>query len=332
MILAGDIGGTNTRLAYFDIENGRLRMLLERSYPSQGHNGLQEIVSAFLSNQAMRVEAACFGVAGPVLHGRVNASNLAWTVDPQEMARFLGLKTVWLINDLEAHAYSLDQLMPEDFLEMNPAAEQVAGNAAMIAAGTGLGEIGLYWDGTHLRPFASEGGHGDFAARTDDEIELLKWLRAKFQRVSYERVLSGPGLANVYHFLRETGREEEPAWLAEELAGAADPSEAISRHALESKSPLCERALRMFVEVMGAEAGNLGLRYTAMGGVYIGGGIAPKIRPMLMQPNFMEAFGAKGRLSPMLKMIPVRLVMNPRTGLIGAARCAVLHAALHPGA
>lgn len=332
MILAGDIGGTNTRLAYFEVEGGRLRLALERSYPSQDHSGLQEIVSAFLSNQAMSVQAACFGVAGPVLHGRVNASNLAWIVDSLEMASFLGLKAVWLLNDLEAHAYSLDQLGAEDLIELNPGAEKVNGNAAIIAAGTGLGEIGLYWDGMQLRPFASEGGHADFAARNDDEIDLLRYLRAKFKRVSYERILSGPGLANVYQFLRDSGREQEPQWLTAELAAAEDPSQLISRYGLEAKAAICERALKIFAEVLAAEAGNLGLRYTAMGGVYIGGGIAPKIQPALMQPNFLEAFLSKGRLSPVLKLIPVRLILNQKTGLIGAARFAMLQARQPVGA
>src|SRR5262245_5069179 len=327
MILAGDIGGTNTRLAFFEHVGGQLRLAIDRQYPSREHNSLDEIVRQFLTDVAGTVDAACFGVAGPVLNGRVSTPNLAWLIDAATIAELLHNSSVWLINDLEAHAHSIAGLAPEDFKQLNPnAIEPGMGNAALIAPGTGLGEAGLVWNGTRHVPFASEAGHADFAPRNELEIEMLRYFLTKFKRVSYERILAGPGLANVYNFLRDTGKESEPDWLREELGQAApDPAGVITRNALAGKAAICERTLEIFITVLGAEAGNAALRFMATGGVFIGGGIAPRILPKILDSGFMEAFLAKGRLSRMLEPLPAKVITNGKSGLIGAAHCARLN-------
>ena len=318
MILAGDVGGTNTRLALFE-PAGKLGAPAELEiYPSRRYRHLENIVRAFLAKKPRKISAACFGIAGPVKAGVCQASNLAWRVDSRRLAGELGLEAVALINDLEANAYGIETLGPEDFAELNAGEPEPGGNAALISAGTGLGEAGLHWEGGHYRPVASEGGHVDFGPRNELEMELLSFLRAKFGRVSYERVVSGPGLCGIYQFLRESGRAPEPAWLAERLK-ADDPSAEISRAALERKSELCAKALDLFVSVYGSEAGNLALKFKATGGLYVGGGIAPKILPRLKDGDFMRDFSDKGRLSPLLKAIPVRVILNDQAALRGAA-------------
>jgi len=325
MILAGDIGGTHTRIALFNEEVGKLKLVLEHVYPSREHKSLDEIISLFISNENVKVKVACFGIAGTVLHGRVSTPNLAWVVDAIQLTKLLGIESVWVINDLQAHASGVDDLETADFVLLNKL-ESGIGNAALIAAGTGLGEAGLYWDGTRRWPFPCEGGHCDFAPRTEGEIALLQYLFRKFGRVSYERVLSGPGLKNIYDFLHETGSEPQPDWLKEELAHAADPVAVISQHGLEGKAAICEHALDLFVSIYGAEAGNLALKMMAVGGVFISGGIAAKIMPRLTAPAFLQAFVSKGRLQPLMETIPVRVIINDKVGLIGAARYALLQA------
>ena len=326
MILAGDIGGTNSRLALFEEQGGELRLVLHRDFPSRQAKGLEEIVAAFVAQEGRPVECAGFGVAGPVRHGRCTATNLPWVIEASALAGELGLPSVALVNDLEAYAYGALELPAADFLVLNPGAPDASGNAAVVSAGTGLGEAGLYWDGERYHPFACEGGHADFAPNGELQVELYRYLAAKVGHVSCERVLSGPGLKNVYDFLRDSGRCPEPAWLADELRAASDPSAAIARAALEGKAPLCEQALDLWTAVYGSEAGNFALRILATGGVYLGGGIAPKLRSKLQQPTFLKAFVAKGRMQPLLEAVPVRIILNEKAGLIGAARCAVLQA------
>ena len=323
MILAGDIGGTHTRIALFEQDQERLRMILDRVFPSRDYKSLDEIVSLFMSNQALTVSAACFGIAGPVMHGRVSTPNLAWVVDALQLAKLLKIDSVWLINDLQAHASGIEDLNESDFVSLNSGAAS-EGNAGLIAAGTGLGEAGLYWDGVRRHPFACEGGHCDFAPRNDVEIALLGYLRGKFGRVSYERIVSGPGLKNIYDFLRDSGTEQEPDWLREELAQAADPTLVISHVGMNAKAAICERTLDIFVEVYGAEAGNLALKLLATGGIYVSGGIAARILPRLQQPVFLKAFADKGRLKPMLENIPVKVINNDQVGVLGSARFATL--------
>jgi len=320
MILAGDIGGTNTRLALLEMEDKWPRVIVEQTFPSREHKSLDEIVRQFLGEHGLTIKRACFGVAGPIRNRRSKPSNLPWVVDADQLATLFGFDAVTLVNDLEANAFGLVALEAKDFAVLNEGAPESEGNTAIISAGTGLGEAGLHFEGKMRRPFASEGGHADFAPRNELEIELLRYLIPQFHHVSYERVLSGPGLLNIYTFLRDTGRGEEAAWLADEMQ-EADPSAVITRAALEGKSELCMRALDLFVSIYGAEAGNLALKVNATGGVFLGGGIAPRIIDKLKSPAFMEAFTAKGRMRPLLEAVPVRVILNDMTALVGAALC-----------
>jgi glucokinase len=326
MILAGDIGGTHARLAFFQANNGYLKLISETSFASREYSGLEVIVSTFLERQHLGVDAACFGIAGPVRNGRAEVSNLPWVVESSRLAREIQVGSTFLINDLEASAWGIGALNVDDLLTLNEGVTGAKGNQAVIAAGTGLGQAGMFWDGCQHHVFACEGGHTDFGPRNDLETELLKYLLAKFGRVSYERVLSGPGLVNIYSFLRDTGRGEEPKWLAEKLV-IGDPAATISIAALSGQSSLCEQALDMFVSIYGAEAGNLALKVLATGGVFISGGIAPKILPRLKDGKFEQAFLDKGRMRPLLEATPVRVIVNENTGLLGAARCAVVKSA-----
>jgi glucokinase len=319
MILAGDIGATNTRLALFAEGDGQLRCAAEETFQSQHYANLDIIVQKFIAAQPVAVSAACFGVAGPVQQGRCETTNLAWVVDAARLAAILEVERVELINDLEATAYGVATLTGEDILVLNPGAPDAVGNAAVIAAGTGLGEAGLHWDGRVYHPFACEGGHTDFAPRSEVEIELLRYLLPRFGHVSYERVLSGPGLYTLYQFFRDTGRGVEPQWLADELA-RRDPAAVIAQAAIQEKNGLCVQALNLFVALYGAEAGNLALKVMTTGGVFIGGGIAPKIVAKMQESTFLTAFFAKGRMRPLLEAMPVRMIINPKTALFGAAR------------
>lgn len=321
MILAGDIGGTKTRIALYEERASGLSQAVEETYPSHEHAGLVEIVRAFRAAHAQAFDRAGFGIAGPVRNGRTEATNLPWIVDARELARELGLARVSLVNDLAATAFGIAALQPSDLLLLNQGAIDARGNRAVIAAGTGLGEAGSYWDGREHHPFASEGGHADFAPSDAVQDELNVHLRAKFGRVSWERLLSGPGTVNIYEFLRDSGRGIEPTWLTEELA-QGDKAATISHAGLDGRSKLCEDTLDLFVTLYGAQAGNLALTVMATGGVFVGGGIAPKIRAKLEGPAFMRAFTSKGRLSDVMKTMPVHVILNDRAALIGAARSA----------
>jgi len=321
MILAGDIGGTNTRLALLETEDKRLRVIVDQTFASREHKSLDEIISQFLAEHPAPITHACFGVAGPIRSRQSRPANLPWVVDADQLSTRFGFDSVTLVNDLEANALGLVALKTKDFAVLNEGTPDAEGNNAVISAGTGLGEAGLHFEGKIRRPFATEGGHADFAPRNELEIELLRYLLAKYEHVSYERVLSGPGLQNIYRFLRDTGRGVEPVWLAEEMGGP-DPSSVITRTALTEKSELAMRALELFVSIYGAEAGNLALKVKATGGVYVGGGIAPRIIRQLKSPAFMEAFTAKGRMRPFLESVPVRVILNDMTALLGAVLCA----------
>lgn len=319
MILAGDIGGTNSRLALFERQGQLLVSVVEETYASRLHSNLEVIVSKFRAANPQPITQACFGVAGPVKHGRCEATNLPWVVDAQVLATELRLSTVGLINDLEANAQGIAVLKSTDCVILNPGEVNAAGNAALISSGTGLGEAGLYWDGQHYRPIASEGGHTNFSPRNELEVDLLRYLLTQFERVSWERVVSGPGLYNLYKFFRDTGRAEEPAWLTEELQHQ-DPPNVITQAALAGKSTLCELALDLFITFYGAKAGNLALTFKATGGLFVGGGIAPKIIERLRgSTTFMDAFTAGGRMRSLLEKMPVKVILNNKTALMGAA-------------
>lgn len=341
MILAGDVGGTKTHLGLFSDDPLDALPLARATYPSRDSGGLEAMTPRFYAEVrdgkvALRegalpsgarfdpstIKFACFGVAGPVENRRVETTNLPWDVDAAGLERQLGFQTVALLNDLEANAYGLPLLGENQLITLQhagPGRPAPRANQAIISAGTGLGEAGLYWDGDEHRPFPSEGGHTDFAPRTETQDDLLRWLRARYGRVSYERVVCGPGLVNLYEFFRERAGGDEPPALRDEMT-SGDPAGAISRWALEGRSAVCDQALTLMVEVFGAEAGNLALKMLALGGIYIGGGIAPKILPRLQDGRFIEAFRDKGRLRPLVENVPVRIVLESETAFLGAAR------------
>ncbi len=323
-ILAGDIGGTKTVLAVYEDGSPPLRPVAETTLPSREHATFDEILRAFAPAWERPLRAACFGVAGPVIDGVCRATNLPWVLEEERIARVLRARKVRLLNDLEAASYGMLRLGPDEVEVLNPGRKRDGpGNAAVIAAGTGLGEAMLFWDGRRHHAVASEGGHGDFAPQTDQEIELFRYLRNRFGgHVSYERILSGPGFLNVYEFLRDSGAALEPDWLREKLEGG-DRAATISREGLERGEPLCLATLELFSSIYGAEAGNLALRTVAVGGVFVGGGIAPKVLAVLRAGGFLKAFTDKGRFSEMLRNMRVCVSLNPRAPLIGAAHTAL---------
>lgn len=323
MILAGDIGGTNTRLACFEAAGATSTLVVEETFSSQDYNSLGEIVKTFLARHKMSIRCASFGIAGPVNQQCVRTPNLAWTVDGNELSHMLQVKTVGLINDLEANALGIACLRPEDFCVLSEGEAASVGNAAIISAGTGLGEAGLYWDGAQHHPFASEGGHADLAPRNNKELELLRFLLKQFGHVSYERVLSGPGILNIYQFFRLKRKKKVPAWIHAGMK-ERDPAAVISEAGVEGTCEICVETMDLFISLYGAEAGNLALKVMARGGLYIGGGIAPKIIPKLRGPQFLHSFRDKGRMKPLLEEIPIRVILNDKAALLGAARHARL--------
>lgn len=325
LVLAGDVGGTSTRLAYFEADARGVVVLAEARYLSREHSSLVEIVRRFAKQYGQVAERVCFGIAGPILEGRVRTPNLPWNIESGELAEVLGLSQVRLINDLEANTYGIAALDAKDLLTLNAGTADPAGTIAVVSAGTGLGESLAYWDGTTHRPLPSEAGHADFAARNELEAELLLYLQSKHGRVSYERVLSGPGLLDIYRFLRDKHYFQEDEAIISAM-NAGDAPAVITRAALDGSCPMCGKALDIFVAVYGAEAGNAALRFLATGGVYLGGGIAPKISDRLLGAPFMVAFTAKGRLSSLVQSFPVHVILNERTALLGAGRAAFLSA------
>lgn len=321
MILAGDVGGTNARLALFERQGSDVAMRARQDYRTRDYASLEAVIVEFLKKNPGAVEAAGFGVAGPVLDNRVTATNLAWVIDGALVAKGLDLKETLLVNDLVAYGYGALAMKPEELVVLHQGKSGV-GNRALIAAGTGLGEGGLLWYKGQFLPVPNEGGHTDFAPIDDLGVDLYRYLRAKFGRVSYERVVSGMGLRNTYEFLRDSKRAEEPSALAEEMKVAADVPALISQHGMTGKYPICEQALDVFCTYYGAEAGNIALKFVAVGGVYVGGGIAIKILPKLRTSGFNKAFREKGRMSPLLENTTVWLINNEHAGLIGAAKAA----------
>lgn len=324
MILAGDIGGTKTVCALFEEADGTLRLVRDGTFPSQGHASLEEILAKFLAGEAPKLRAGCFGVAGAVIEGKCKTTNLPWQLDEVDLAKAVKAPRVKLLNDLEAAAYGMLHLRDDELVPLNPdAAPRRKGNVAVIAAGTGLGEAMLYFDGQKHHPLASEGGHADFAPQTDEEIDLFRWLRAKHGHVSYERLLSGPGFHNIFEFLRESGRYPESAALQEALAAGGDPNISVTRLGVAGEDALCTATVDLFCSIYGAEAGNLALKCVAVGGVFIGGGIAPKLgAAVLKKGNFLRGFTGKGRFTPLMKSLDVNVALNPRAPLIGAAHYA----------
>ena len=320
MILAGEIGATRTRLAAFETEGNRLNRAVEKNYMSQEHAGLSEIIDAFVKTEGILVHRACVGVAGPVRRGRSKISNLPWIIDSRDLAKQLKLDSVGMLNDLEAYAYGIDALDSKDFVTLNEGSEDAEGNRAVISARTGLGVAGLYWDGFRHHPFGCEGGHSDFAPRNELEMELLTYLQKKYGRISCERILSGPGIKNIYDFLKDTHKAEEPQSLKDQMAATADAPALISQLATGGKAPICDQTMSIFVSIYGAETGNVALNFMSTGGIFIGGSVAAKNVPRMKDPIFMQSFLDKGRMVPLLKEMPVTIVLNDDSGLIGAAR------------
>jgi len=333
MILAGDIGGTKVHLALYSFVCGRLKLVREQRFAAHEFATFEAVVQAFLSaekangRQKKEIVAACFGCPGPVRNGRLKLTNLPWALDTRKLVRSLTIEHIFLINDLEANGYGIPELVPESVLTLHEGDAAAVGNRGLIAAGTGLGEALLIWDGKAHRPIPSEGGHCDFAARTDREIALLKYLRLKLHgRVSWERVVSGIGIQNLYAYLRDVEKIDEPSWLRKRMT-AEDPNAVIGECAENGSNDLCRETMQMFAAAYGAESGNIALKLLALGGMYLGGGIAPKILKTLNGGEFMQAFLGKGRLTSLMESIPVRVILDESCALLGAAAYAEARAA-----
>ncbi|MGA8939238.1 MAG: glucokinase [Acidobacteriaceae bacterium] len=332
MILAGDVGGTKVHLALYNFVGGRLGLVREHKFPSSDYATLDEVVKAFQAQAGEAKEeiiAACFGCPGPVRDGRLKLTNLPWTLDERELEKSVGIEHIFLINDLEANGYGIPELAPDKVFTLLKGDPAAVGHRGLVSAGTGLGEALLIWDPKlqRHRPLPSEGGHCDFAARSEREIALLNYLRRTLKgRVSFERVVSGIGIKNVYAFLRDDQKMDEPAWLRERMENE-DPNAVIGQCGEDGSSEICAETLRMFVSAFGAEAGNVALKVLAMGGMYLGGGIAPKILMTLQNGEFARAFLDKGRLSPLLEAVPVQVILDDSCALLGAAAFAEARAA-----
>lgn len=326
MILAGDVGGTKVHLALYDFAGGKLHPIRDEKFPAHQFGSLDEIVNKFLAGgqqtPATRREeilAACFGCPGPVRDGRLKLTNLPWLLDVRDLSKSLSIQHVFLINDLEANGYGIPELAPDKIFTLHQGDSGSVGHRGLISAGTGLGEALLVWDGKKHSPIPSEGGHCDFAARSNREIAMLEYLRSTLKgRVSFERVVSGLGIKNVYQFLRDVEKLDEPKWLCDRMAGE-DPNAVIGECAEDGSSSLCFETMKTFASAYGAESGNLALKVLATGGIYLGGGIAPKRLKTMQNGFFMQAFLDKGRMSPLLQSIPVRIILDDRCALLGAA-------------
>jgi len=322
VILAGDVGGTKTTLALFESRGSGCALVREDTLPSHDFASLEAVIARFLAEgPPVRIDAACIGIAGPVVDGRVTMPNLPWVVDERRLVSEIPAKRVQLLNDLEVTAHGIDALEAHELVPLQPGVTRAAGNLAVIAAGTGLGEAIVVDHGQARTVVATEGGHAEFAPRGELEEDMLRHLRKEFGRVSYERVLSGPGLVNVYRFLRDTGVAAESAQVAA-MMRERDPAAVVTELGVRAADRLCQMALNVFVSVYGAEAGNLALKALAVRGVVVAGGIAPRIIQVLAAGGFVAAFRDKGRLTPLMESIPVRVTLNPKTALLGAARVA----------
>ncbi|MBI4789783.1 MAG: glucokinase [Chloroflexi bacterium] len=319
MFLAGDIGGTKTALAIFSTEQGVRQPIAATTFPSNRYASLEEMVKEFLADKHLRVTRASLGVAGPVQKERAQITNLPWVVDARILSQTLGGVPVRLLNDLVAIAHAIPFLESSDLETLEEGAAGKHSPMAVIAPGTGLGEAYLIWDGNRYLPLPSEGGHVDFAPTNPTELELLTYLQARLEHVSYERVCSGKGIPNLYAFLKDTGRFAEPEWLRAEIASAQDVTRIILQSAVEGKADICVETLKFFVSILGSEAGNLALKILATGGVYLAGGIPPRILPQLKETNFIDSFTRKGRFENWLAQVPVYVIVNPGIALVGAA-------------
>ncbi len=326
LLIAGDVGGTKTNLAIFAVNRGsgpaKLELLRNKRYPSAEYPSLNAIVATFLSHGGEKVSAACFGVPGPVRNNRAQPTNLKWDVEGSTIADELGTPAVWLLNDLAANAYGITELASSDFVSLQTGLVSASGNRCIISPGTGLGEAGLFWDGKRYRVWACEGGHSDFAPRSDIEVELLAYLQTRYGHVSVERVVSGQGIANIYAFLRDSGHGKEKSEVAAELK-SGDPGKIITKHAEDGSCKMCSQTVEIFTHCLAMEAANFALKAMATGGVYLGGGIPAKMLWKIKSGAFVSAFNAKGRLESLLESMPLSVVLNDQAALLGAARFAL---------
>ncbi len=316
MLLAADIGGTNTRCALCEYVSGKLQVIEKAHYKNSEHKNFHEIVSLFLSTINTPIDSACIALAGPISQGRARLTNLSWEIDSENLLQSFPIKKVCLVNDLKANAAGIELLDHNELVVLQQPTTLYRGNRVLISAGTGLGVAALYFDSARYHPFATEGGHADFAPKSAKEIELLKYLSKPFGHVSIERVLSGPGLVNIYRFLNDARTKSLPK-------NDSMPTPAtISKNASENLDPVCIEAMEMFVKIYGAVCGNLALNYLSYGGLYLGGGIAPKTVKLLKSPLFLDAFLEKGRFKALLKNIPIFVITNSETALLGAGKIA----------
>jgi len=323
MILAGDIGGTKTNLALYEYKEGVLKLLAEHQFVSKNYATFSQVLEEFVEICGVnKVSSICLGIAGPIINGVCQTTNLPWHIETQALIEQFQTPKVKLLNDLEATAYGMLYLKEEEFVSLNPNAKSVEANRAVIAAGTGLGEAMLFFDGKEYHPIGSEGGHCDFAPQNSLEDELLLWLRKRHKgHVSVERIISGVGISTIYEFLLERDFADEPDVMLN-LSESYDKNAMISECALKEGDALCVESMRIFAEIYGAEAGNLALKSLSLGGVYIGGGIAPKILAFLQDGIFLNAFISKGRFKDMLEKVELKVSLNPQTALLGAVHFA----------
>lgn len=319
-VLAADIGGTKTNLGRFVSKDGRMELQEEATYPSKDYATFEEIVRNFHKSHSLDIpDILSVGVAGPVVNGKCITTNLPWSLDVEVLKRELNVPRVEMINDLEATAYGLAEVNDDYLATIHEGIRSMTGNVAIIAPGTGLGEAGLFWDGESLRPFSSEGGHSEFAPRGDDELEFYKYLRDKYEIVSWERVLSGPGIFDIYKFLRDVKNYPEPGWLTQKFEEEPDPTAVVSHSAMRELDPTCTLAMEMFVDFLAREANSLVLKLKATGGLLLGGGIPPKIYNFLNKDKFQKNFVVSDKVEHLLENIPIYLILNSKTALLGAA-------------
>lgn len=317
IVLAGDVGATKTNLALFNAKGNTIVSIAEQKFVSKEYKNITEIIEIFLKGIPIP-DSICFGVAGPVMNGHAKLSNISWDIDSNELARYFNAKKVKLINDLEANAYGLAMLSEKDVASVHSVKNAEKGNVAIIAPGTGLGEAGMYWDGEYYHPFATEGGHCDFAPRSNFDFELYNYLKKKFGHVSWERLICGPGIVNIYNFLRDKKKWTEPVWLMKKIK-EGDAAAIISQYV--DKSAICKETMEHFIRYLAYESANIVLKFKASGGLFIGGGIAPKIISLFTNNNFYNSFCQSGRLNYLLEKVPIKIILNPQTALLGAAWC-----------
>ncbi|PID86978.1 MAG: glucokinase [Chloroflexi bacterium] len=325
MLLAGDIGGTKTAVALFSTESNTLQPIVDMTFQNRNYDSLEAIIYDFMRDNPKSITSASFGVAGPVVNGQANITNLSWVIDQDTIKKAFDFPQVHLLNDLEAIASAIPHLTAEDLVTLNEGTAEPEGAIAVIAPGTGLGEAFLVWNGHKYQAHPSEGGHVSFGPINPDQVNLLEFMLKKFKHVSIERVCSGSGIPNIYACAKHHHLHPEPEWLEKELMKAVDPTPVIVKAAIQHKIPLCMATLEIFLDILADEASNLALKVLSTGGIYLGGGIPPRILSELQKPRFMEVFSSKGRFSDLMRQMPVHVIRNPKTALYGAAYYSLEH-------